>query len=409
VRTKLTKRTVEALEPGQNAYDTEVHGFGVRCGTQHRTYHLKCFINGRQRWITIGKHGSPWTAELARKRALELLLQISSGVDPAAEKLKRRGRPTLAEFADRYIEEHAKLHKRPASLRLDRTNLSHHVLPLLGGYYLDDIKRSHITQFQSDVLKGKSARISKIPIRHGMRPRGGAVVANRCLTLLGTMFALAEKWSVVAPHSNPVRGIAKFPEQRRERFLSRDEFARLGTALELAERSSEINPYAVAAFRLLLFTGARLGEIQSLRWEWVDLERGLLLLPVSKTGQKAIRIPDPAIQILKSLPRVEGNPHVLPGARRTYLKNLHAPWSKIRSSAGLPDLRIHDLRHAFASVAAAQGKSLQTIGALLGHARTETTERYAHLLPDDLTVAGGQVALEIRSMLRAHGDKKAEM
>lgn len=197
--------------------------------------------------------------------------------------------------------------------------------------------------------------------------------------------------------SNPCRGVAKYRVNNRERFLSEDEFARLGSMLTSLEE--EEGAFVIAAVRLLLLTGARLNEILTLSWSWVDLERKLLLLPDSKTGQKAIRLNDAAVDVLKALPRLKSSPHVFPGRKAgEHIVNLQKPWRRIREAAGLEDVRLHDLRHSFASVAAASGASLQMIGKLLGHTRPQTTARYAHLADDptrELNDKVGQVIARV--------------
>jgi integrase len=195
--------------------------------------------------------------------------------------------------------------------------------------------------------------------------RGGAGVANRCVALLSKMFNLAERWKLRPLGSNPCRGLEKF-----------------------------------AAIKLLAFTGARLGEVLSLRWDWIDFERGEARLPDSKTGAKTLQLPPPALAVLAELPRIEGNPHVILGARDgASLVNLEKPWRAIRKVAGLDDVRLHDLRHAFASVAASSGMGLPIIGKMLGHSQAATTARYAHLANDPVKAAAASVASKIASAL----------
>ena len=221
--------------------------------------------------------------------------------------------------------------------------------------------------------------------------------ANRVLALLSKFFNWCEKHGYRPDSSNPCRHIEKFKEQRRERFLSPLELARLGEALTEAETNDTTSPYVIAALRLLVLTGARLSEILTLKWSYVDYENNLLRLPDSKTGAKVIYVNAPALQILSDLPRLEGNPFVICGKREgARLINPQKPWRRIRKAAGLDDVRIHDLRHSFASVAAGSGQSLPVIGALLGHTQPQTTARYAHLAADPLRAAsdaiGGRIS-----------------
>jgi integrase len=190
------------------------------------------------------------------------------------------------------------------------------------------------------------------------------------------MFTLAERWGLRPDGSNPCRHVEKFAEKKRERMLSADELTRLGDALA----SYDGSPYVVAAVKLMVFTGARLGEVLGLLWEWIDFERGEARLPDSKTGAKTLHLPPPALAVLAGLPRIDSNPHVIVGAKEgAALVNLEKPWRAIRAVAGLGDVRLHDLRHAFASVAASSGMGLPIIGKMLGHTQAATTARNAHL------------------------------
>jgi integrase len=218
--------------------------------------------------------------------------------------------------------------------------------------------------------------------------------------LLSKMMNLAEDWGLRDEHSNPVYRVKRVTEHRRERYLSADEFSRLGKVLDEAERTNRHSAFAIGAVRLLLLTGARLNEILALRWESVDLDQKIIMLPDSKTGPKPIRSSPQAINLLRSMPRRAGNPYVICGRRSgCHLANLQGVWDEVRHAAGLSDVRIHDLRHAFASVASSKGFSLQIIGALLGHKRIETTERYAHLQRDEVATANDAIAERIELML----------
>jgi integrase len=220
--------------------------------------------------------------------------------------------------------------------------------------------------------------------------------ANRILAVLSKMFSLAEAWGLRRDGSNPCRHIERNPERGRERMLSAPELARLGDALAAYDGS----PYITAAVKLLLFSGARLSEILGLRWEWINLERGEARLPDSKTGAKTLHLPPPALAVLNGLPRLEGNPYVIVGQKDgASLVNLQKPWQAIRKAAGLTDVRLHDLRHSYASVGAAGGDSLLVIGKLLGHHHAATTERYAHLALDPIKAAAASIAGRIASAL----------
>jgi hypothetical protein len=219
--------------------------------------------------------------------------------------------------------------------------------------------------------------------------------------MISKMFNLAELWGLRNDGTNPRRHIEKFKENKRERYLSAEETRRLGETLLMAEEASLCSPYAVAAFRLLVLTGARLGEIQFCKWEYVHLDRGIIRLPDSKTGPKLIHLGRSAIDLLRGLPRKDGNPYLICSDHRPDepINDLQTTWQKIRKWAGIEDVRIHDLRHTFASNAVAMGMSLPMIGRLLGHTQTQTTARYAHLALDPVLEAASKVTGELGSLM----------
>jgi integrase len=205
---------------------------------------------------------------------------------------------------------------------------------------------------------------------------------------------------------NPVRGVRRYPDQKQNRFLSAAELARLGDVLKGAEQDT--NPSAIAAIRLLILTGCRKAEIVTMRWEYIDWEHACLRLPDSKTGAKVVHLGAPARALLEDLPRLKGNPYVLPGANPgDYFKGLQKVWVSLRARANLQDVRLHDLRHSFASVGAASGDSLLVIGALLGHKNAATTQRYAHLSNDPLRDAADKIARHIDALMNASQDDEA--
>ncbi len=379
---RITKRVVDDLGPADEVWDSQLKGFGVRCQAKGKSYILKTTVQRRQRWITIGRHGSPWTPETARAEALKLLGEIVQGKDPTESKLADR--VSVKELCRRYIDLYAVARKKESSVRLDRKNIQNHVLPLLGQKFVDELKTADIEAFKSAVRNGKTApKDARAQVKAqggGMPVRGGIGVANRTLTLLSTMFNLAEKWDLRPKGSNPVKDVTRFREQPKERFLKTDEFRRLAETLDQFHCDELESIYAIAAIRLLILTGARLGEILTLQWDHVQLEHSRLRLPDSKTGAKSVSLSEPAIELLQKLPRIHGNPFVIVGRRHErHLVDLQRPWQRIRKAAGLSDVRIHDLRHSYASLAIQNGISLSVIGKLLGHRSSETTRRYAHL------------------------------
>jgi integrase len=299
-----------------------------------------------------GAHGSPTGTRRSRKR----------GPIPRAPKAAAKAAPTVAELATRFLAEHAEAKRKPRTAREYRRLFEKVILPVLGRKRVAEVTRQDIAR-----------------LHHAKRAT--PTEANRTLALLSVLFTFAERQGERPDGSNPCRHVERFPQQRRERFLSPDELARLGDTLA-AYRGS---PYHPATIKLLVFTGARLSEVLGLEWDWVSLERGEARLPDSKTGAKTIHLPPPALEVLAGLPRRAGNPYVL-GARRS-TTFIEKPWRSIREAAGLADVRLHDLRHAFASVAASAGMGLPIIGKMLGHTQAQTTQRYAHLASDPVKAA----------------------
>jgi integrase len=394
MKAKLTKREIDAAKPETKdvfIWDTELKGFGLKVTPSGaKVYLIQYRMGGRvarvQRY-TIGRHGSPWTPESARTEAARLLGRVKNKTDPAKEKKSAAAAhqadadaPTLAAFADRYIEEYARPYKRPRTIEEDERNLRLHIKPALGRLKLKGITVADIAKF------------------HASR-RSNPTNANRCRALLSHLFEIAERWGERPIRSNPCQHVQKFIEQKRERFLSAAEMARLGDAL--ASAGGHEPAAALAAIRLLILTGCRLSEILALEWCWVDFERASLRLPDSKTGPKVVPLGAPALHLLVALPRQDNNPYVLPAERGTgHFVGIQKVWQRVRGMAGLTDVRIHDLRHSFASIAVSGGDSLYLVGKVLGHRQARTTERYAHLKDDPLWAVANRTAEAIAAMLK---------
>jgi len=380
---RITKRVVDQLRPGEIVWDDGVAGFGVRCQMKRKVYVLKLRIRGRQRWMIIGDHGRPWTAETARHEAQRLWGEIRSGVDIAELRDSKRDGATVADLCQRFLKEHARHHKKPLSIAADERNIANHIVPLIGTIRVDDVTRADIDRVKRAVRDGATRRKARLKSEGGPGGRpvlGGPGAANRVLALLSKMFNLAEDWGWRSENTNPVRRIGRYQGKACGRFLTTEEVQRLGEALALLEENRAIPREAAAAIRLLLFTGARLGEIMTLKWSYVDLERRLLNLPDSKTGAKAIHLNEPAIGVLNGLPRGDANDYVIADPQTgAPLGDLQHSWRLVRRVAGLDGVRIHDLRHSFASFAVLSGGTLPVIGKILGHASPFTTARYAHL------------------------------
>jgi len=362
---KLTKKYVENLSPGtsdQIIWDTEIAGFGVKVTpTGKRSYFVKYRVgggrNGRQRKPSIGVHGII-TCIQARQIAQDWLSEARAGRDPLQARQSSSKAETLAMFCDIYVERHIVPHLKEKTQKDYAGLLAQHILPNLGKLSVRSISRP-------DILK-LHTKMSKTPYQ-----------ANRVLALLSSLFNRAEEWGYRVEGTNPCRHVIKFKETSRDRSLSETEI----TILERKLKTMEIqNPYPVAFVRLALLTGARKNEILHLKWSDVDLIKGKMLLRDSKTGRRSISLNSPAISVLESLPRIYGNPYVLPGAKaNSHLVNVNKFWARVRKQAQIGDVRIHDLRHTFASIGVSNGLSLSLVGELLGHKNPSTTNRYAHL------------------------------
>lgn len=378
MQSKLTKKIIDATSSADKdtiIWDTELKGFGFKItSADKRSYFLYYRTrDGRQRRPKIGDHGVI-TCEQARETAKQWLGEVSKGNDPSSERSLLRSNPTIAELFNRYMQEYAP-HKKSSSQERDKRLGEMYIVPKLGHLKISSISREDIIGLQKTMQK---------------------INANRMLSLLSKMLNLAEMWGYRPDGSNPCRHVKKYPENKRERFLSQAEITCLQQVLLEEETKKTEMPSVLYAIRLLLLTGCRLNEILSLAWQEVDFEKSCLFLGDSKTGKRTVYLSPPAFNLLNSIPREQDNPYVITGRKnQSHLINLQKPWQRIRNKAGLAEVRLHDLRHTFASVAASSGLSLPIIGALLGHKQTQTTARYAHLAGKTLWDASAQIGNDI--------------
>ncbi|MCM8625168.1 site-specific integrase [Accumulibacter sp.] len=381
---KLTKRVIDAAEIQAAEYfiwDDELPGFALRVLPSGRKGYIVQYRAGRRsRRMSLGP-STVLTCEQARTRAIGIIAAARNGDDPAAERDAERKTITVKELAERFDKEHVSVRVKETTAKGYRRLIERTILPALGRHRVTEVTRADIAKLHHD--------LRHIPYE-----------ANRCLEVISKMFSLAEMWGLRPDGSNPRKHIKKYAEEKRERFLSPAELKRVGDVLrEMEDEGIELSS-AIAAARLLILTGCRLGEIMMLQWEHVDLPGRALRLPDSKTGAKVVHLGQPAIDVLTSIKKVDKNPWVivgtLPGARLTDLQPF---WQRVRARAGLKDVRIHDLRHTFASTAVAAGQGLPMIGKLLGHTQVQTTARYAHLAADPVKSAAETVSSSLQQAL----------
>ena len=394
LRRSISKRTVEALSPEKDTvyWDSELPGFGVRVyPSGNKVYVAQTRARGKSTRVTIGRHGVI-TAEQARQRAASVIARVKAGDDPVAALAARQpaAGPTVAELAGRYLEEHVKVHCRPATEAQWRVVLARHILPALGALPLAAVTREQVAELH-DALRETPA------------------MANTAVAFLSRLFNAAEAWGLAAEDGNPCRFVVKYRHRRRERFLSDVEFDRLGRVLAEMEAQGRLPVHAAAALRLLMLTGCRRSEITTLRWADVDLDAGELRLAESKTGARTVTLSPAAAKVLAELPRVADNPWVIAGRRPGKpLSGINQHWMRVRKEADLEDVRLHDLRHSWASRALALGESLPMIGRLLGHSQVQTTARYAHLARDSVHEEAARIAASIGADLLGGGGTGAD-
>ena len=406
---RITKRVVDQLTPQPNEFtvwDGKMPGFGVRVRPTGAKSYVVVYRAGSGRSAPVRRYTitsvGKITPEKARRRAQAILGAVAHGHDPASDKATERDTPTMAELADRFMVEHVESKRKPGTAAFYRHVLNKIVKPEFGAAKADRVTRAQIAKVH--------AKLRETPFQ-----------ANRVVAVLGSMYAFGGRVGVIPEGTNPTRKIDKFKEHRRERFLTGKEIERLGSTIREAEtkgiawvvneekpkakhlpkaknRFTKISPFAAAAIRLLLFTGCRLREILHLRWEHVDLERGLLFLPDSKSGRKTVILNAPAMAVLNGLKRI--GPFVVPGDDPEKPRaDLKRPWETVARRAGLDGVRLHDLRHTYASFGAGGGLGLPIIGKLLGHTQASTTARYAHLDNDPLRRASEAIGARIAAAL----------
>jgi integrase len=425
---RITKKAVDALRcpAGKDRiflWDEDLGGFGVvAMPSGSKVYVVQYRQNGKSRRMKLGEHGR-LTPDEARSRAKEVLGDVEKGKDPIEERRAKRTEQPFRQLADGYMRLHVAVKCRPRTRVEYERLLRLHILPALGSKSVSQVSKAEVARLHAQMANTPAA-------------------ANRCVALIDSVWNWAVDTGEISPLPPPTKDLELYPEQNRDRFLTMEEMRRLGRAMHLAEttglpwivneagpkakhlakpenRKRLVDPHAVAAIRLLILTGARLREILHARWDWLDGERGILFLPGSKTGKKPVYLSQMALEILSEIPRVDGNPHIFPGENSgTHRADLKRPWTAIRRHAGLeadagpgkkgkavsegrPSVRIHDLRHSFASVGVGSSMGLPMVGKLLGHTQVRSTSRYAHLDTDPLHKSANLIGSQIVAALNA--------
>jgi integrase len=412
---RIGLREVRALKPGETIWDTAVVGFHARRQQGVAvTYSVFYRTNeGRQRWQKIGRHGAPWTPEKAREEALRILGSVADGNDPAAEKRATRNVTTVAELCDASLADatagrvltRSKEPKRASTLAIDKGRVERHIKPLLGSLSVSAMTRDDVERFLHDVAEGRTAGKTKSAKKRGLaRVTGGRTAATRAVGLLGAIFTYSVRRRLRL--DNPVHGVERFADRKRERRLSDDEYAALGVALRQGEAKG-VWPSAMAVARFLAFTGWRSGEALGLQWSDVDLARRTAILVDTKTGRSIRPLARAACDVLRTLSRND-NGRVFPASRggAETVMQFKKFWPRIAKLGGLSSqITPHVLRHSLTSLAADLGYSEPTIAALVGHKGRSITSRYVHSADAVLLAAADAVANKTAELM---GNKRCE-
>jgi integrase len=412
VKKKLTKRIIDKAEPQDQRYviwDTETPGFGVRVNRDgSKTFVLKYFSLGKQEWLSFGKFGG-LTVEQARKEAMKSLGDKARGQDPA--KMRRQTRAeaaataiSLKDFCEVYLEDarqglvtYRGRPKMASTLAVDEGRIRRHIVPILGRKLVRDITLDDVSSFMHSVRLGKTATTIKTGPRGVARVRGGTTAANRAVGLLGSIMTYAVRQKL--RDANPVRGIEKPIDGRRERSISPEEYQRLGTALDELLKSGA-NPSAICASRVIALTGCRRSEVFGLRKTEVDAHHSCIRFDSTKSGQQLRPIGRAAFEVLVEVPILADSEHVFPAARGNgHLVDVKV-FHRACEMADLPDLTLHGLRHGYASVAGELGYSDATIGVLLGHRSNTISGRYTHIPAPAAVTAASRVAATIAQRMK---------
>jgi integrase len=401
MKSKITKRLVDEIEAGDKpvfVFDTEVAGFVLKVTPAgHRTYQIRYRMGGRAtplKTYTLGKHGA-LTPDQARRLAQAVLGDVRRGIDPAEEKAKKaaedRGAASVATLSKEFLSVYGETKLKPRSLVEYQRYFKQRINPIIGSLKVRDVKHKDVER-----------------LHHGLRST--PATGNRTVSALSKFFSWAIRGGYRPDRQNPCKGLEKFKEAPRKRYLSPAEIAAVGDAIRRLEGSKDLEPQVAAYFRILLLTGMRRDELRTMEWARVDFNRAVFLLEDehSKVGARELPIPAPVLQILARITRVESNSFVFPGQReKRPIVNVAKPWARILKAAGIEPARVHDLRHTAASVGVASGASLPLIGGVLGHSSAKTTQRYAHLSADPVRQTAETIATQVAESLEGKRRRRA--
>jgi integrase len=413
MRMKLGARTINALpkvEGGVRFYwDDELPGFGLRVranGKKHfiAQYRVGGGKGGRSRRVTIGTYGT-LTVDDARPLAKRILADAYLGKDHAEERDSIRKSQTVSQLIDTWAGDGVLINRRTGARR-SATNIAnevalatHHLKPLIGSRMVENLTKGDIERLRNQIATGQTRTTRKGRKRGLIKVAGGEGTATRTIRLLSSILSYAVDQGII--EKNPALGVKLAPGGQRHRYLSPEELRRLGGVLNQPVGTPAAGT-AVAILRLLILTGARRSEIEGLKWSEVDFQFGMLRKETSKTGAKVIPLARAALQILEDQRQwASGNQvWVFPGQKgEGHFDSLNKEWMRVRRQAGIADVRIHDLRHTYASFGAAGGVGLPLIGGILGHRQASTTQRYAHLADRPLKAAASVIAGDIAANL----------
>ena len=392
---KITKRTVDALKPVVGGdvllWDDELPGFGVRCrASGSKVYFLKYrTAGGRQRWLTLGRHG-PVTPDAARAKALREKAALADGNDPSGARQRKRRESTVATVADRYLAEHVAAHNKTSTAAEARRIVETRIKPALGNIKITDLTRADIKAWHQAMS-------------------GTPYEANRALAYCSRMLSLAaQDWEL--REDNPCLGIKRFPERKRQRFFSDDELAKIGEALAAAERDVAEHSGFILLVRLLATTGMRLSEALGLLWTDVDLAGRAIRLRDAKSGARTVHLGAAAVTILDAVEEKGG--YVVHGhdsAAPLSVTTVENAWRRLRTRAGIIDGRLHDLRHSVGTFAALAGANAFAVRDLLGHRTLAMTGRYVERAAEMVRATADAVSSRVAAALNAGSSPPTEV